>query len=174
MKGRFHAVWEAEWTERGNTLNLWACECVLPCCVSLCNPECVEVLGWATERCQMFFVWSRGGISSRTMQGSNPCFSIPSSFSLHPSFPARWRGSFSFCRCFCIYNCERKLNHNERETDLDWRRLSESIEGICKWKDNKMLSHYGSDNSRQPQFVDCRWESLTDPCLAPLALVSVR
>lgn len=74
MNGRFHAVWEAERTERRkHTLNLRACECVhFPFCVSLCNPECVggtgsvELSHWKVSN---VFVWSRGGINSRTMQG---------------------------------------------------------------------------------------------------------
>lgn len=182
MKGRFHAVWQAEWTERGNTLNLWACECVLPCCVSVCNPECVGVTGsvglrhWKVSN---VFVWSRGGISSRTMQGSNPCFSIPSSFSFHPPFPAPRRGPFSFCGCFCIHNCERKLNHNERETDLDGRRLSESMGTFVNEKITRCLAIMDltvQGNHWSSTAVDDLWPSpvVFVVCLAPLALVNPR
>lgn len=133
MKGRFHALWEAERTERGNTLNLRACECVLPCCVSLCNPECVGVtgsVGLSHWKVSNVFVWSRGGISSRTMHGSNPCFSIPSSFSFYPPFPATQWGSFSFCCFLFVFTTVRESWITMKGTDLNRKRLSENRENL--------------------------------------------
>lgn len=106
----------------GNTL--WICEHVNVCtshsvwvCVTLSVWEELEVLSWATERCQMFLCEVEEGLTAGQCRGSNPCFFhsfLPSS----PCFPVRFL--FLFCCCFCIYNCERKLNYNEREKN--WLR----------------------------------------------------
>lgn len=70
VEGRFHAVWQAEWTE-------WARECALPCCVSLCNLECVGVtrsVRLSHWKASNVFVWSEGRISGRQCREVIPVF----------------------------------------------------------------------------------------------------
>lgn len=104
---------------------LRACECVPPCCVSLYNPECVGVIGSVGLRrwkASNVFVWSGGRISSRQFRAVIPVLFFHSFHLLLPSSLPRSLVRFlsSLLLLFCLHNCERKLNHSARETDLYW------------------------------------------------------